>query len=206
MISCIFLEQNQVCKLLSTLRGISVHVPQEWCNMCQTESQIAMLKRRKIVLPDPKGKDLLEWAKECVAKGTVKMPPQAIERQKQKEEYEKIIAELPSRALQFEHLRKHAVEIAKYKLETGRVFVSGEWKAARLKLGCEECDKLRVNPKTSKWWCGCCGCNVVGLVGDKIGKADFEALTCGPWKEIDAAFLAKLESDSEDKAAGLKGV
>ena len=124
----------------------------------------------------------------------------------QKAEYEKIIAELPSRALQFDSLRKHAVEIAKYKRETGRVFVSDEWKAERLKLGCEECDKLRVNPKTGKWWCGCCGCNVVGLVGDKIGKADFEALTCGPWKEIDAAFLAKLESDSEDKAAELKGV
>jgi hypothetical protein len=137
---------------------------------------------------------LLEWVKECVANGTVKMPPQAVERQRKKEEYEKIIAELPSRALQFDSLRKHAVEIAKYQRETGRVFVSNEWKAERLKLGCKECEKLRINPKTKKWWCGCCGCNVVGLVGDKIGKADFEALTCGPWKEVDAAFLTKIQS------------
>jgi len=196
-------RQKTGCELIYILTGEWRHLPQSICNPETCKQKII----NTYSLPQlPEGKDLVEWAKECVANGTVKMPPQVEAIQKQKEEYEKIIAELPSRALQFDSLRKHAVEIAKYQRETGRVFVSDEWKAARLKLGCEECDKLRVNPKTGKWWCGCCGCNVVGLVGDKIGKADFEALGCGPWKEIDAAFLAKLESDSEDKAAELKGV
>lgn len=187
--SCVFLDNNQVCALLSVLKGVNVHVPSKWCEMCQANSPVAMLRRRGFDLPNlPEGKDLLEWANDCVANGTVKMPPQVVERQKQKEEYEKIIAELPSRALQFDSLRKHAVEIAKYQRKTGRVFVSDEWKAERLKLGCKECEKLRINPKTEKWWCGCCGCSVVGLVGDKIGKADFEGLPCGPWAEIDEKF------------------
>ena len=187
------------CELLTaTCDPRGFHVPESFCvrecSAVDMAIQKQTLRRFKVELPDPpEGKDLLEWAKECVADGTVKMPPQAVERQKQKEEYEKIIAELPSRALQFDSLRKHAVEIVKYKRETGRVFVSDGWKAERLKLGCEECDKLRTNPKTRKWWCGCCGCNVVGLVGDKCGKADFEALSCEHWKEIDAAFFSRIK-------------
>jgi len=122
-----------------------------------------------------------------------KIPPDKLQSlEKNRIEQEKAIAELPSRALQFEHIRKHAVEIAKYRRKTGRVFVNDKWKAKRLKLGCKECEKLRINPKNRKWWCGCCGCNVVGLVGDKVGKADFEALTCVAWTPIDAQFLAEL--------------
>ena len=198
------------CELLTTFRNPNgFHVPEAFCETrcgSNISAQIAMMKRFGVVLPQPpEGRDLLEWAKECVANGTVKMPPQAEAIQKQKAEQAKAMAELPPWFEQIDWARKHAVEIAAYKLRTGRILVSPEQKAERLTI-CDDCEKLWVNPKTQKKKCSTCGCSVMGLIGDKYGKADFEALTCGPWKEIDEKFLAEQESDSTEEGKRIKRV
>jgi len=154
---------------------------------CQPDDYIAqtrMLIRCGFELPTPpEGRDLLEWSKECVANGTVKMPPQAEAIQRQKAEQSKAMAELPSWFQQAKNLHKHAKQILDYWNQTGKILVTPEQKAERLAI-CDDCEKLWVNPKTQNKRCSECGCHLAEISGVELGKADFEALTCKNWPDI----------------------
>jgi hypothetical protein len=190
MIECEY-KGKSGCALIAAITGKCRLLPDSTCkDRCGPNDIVAQTKmaRQYFGLPTPPdGKDLLEWAKECVENGTVKLTPQAERVREQKVDQAKAMAELPSWFQQLGWARKHAIEIAAYKLKTGRILVSPEWKAARLDA-CDDCEKLWVNPKTQNKKCSTCGCNVVGLVGDNYGKADFEALTCDQWNPVDAKY------------------
>ena len=75
---CKYNTENR-CELLTTLVDQNgFYVPDSWCsNRCwpnNPDAQIAMLKKLGVDLPTPpEGKDLLEWAKEKIADGTIKV-------------------------------------------------------------------------------------------------------------------------------------
>jgi hypothetical protein len=182
-------KNNGRCELLTAVcdpRGF--HVPESFCvrecSAVDISKQKQTLKRFGAELPDPpEGTDLLEWAKECVANGTVKLPPQAEAIQKQKAEQAKAMAELPSWFQQAKNLHKHAKQILDHWNQTGKILVSPEQKAERLAI-CDDCEKLWENKKTGNKRCSGCGCHLSEVAGVELGKADFEALTCENWPKI----------------------
>ena len=205
-------KNSGLCELLTAVcdpRGF--HVPESFCvrecSAIDISKQKQTLKRFGAELPDPpEGKDLLEWAKECIANGTVKLTPQAEAIQQAKVDQAKAMAQLPSWFVQVKWAHKHAGLILAYKIKTkGHIRVTPEQKAERLAI-CDDCDKLWLNPKTQNKRCSECGCHLAEIAGIELGKADFEALSCGLWEEIDEKFLAEQESDSTEEGKRIKRV
>lgn len=101
------------------------------------------------------------------------------------------LSQLPSKLAQVGWLKKHVIEIAKYKREHGgEVFVTDEHKVARLGQ-CDLCDKVWKN-NAGHLRCSVCGCHLAEIVGVEVGKADFVALKCENkgknWVEVDKKF------------------
>jgi len=163
------------------------------CGPNDTKKQINILKKYfGVDVKLPENEDLLEWVRKEITSKRVIVPERIAQPHKQQAEQAKAIAELPSWFAQLKNLRRHAKEIAAYKLRTGRILVTFEWKTARL-AKCDECDKLWVNPKSGHKRCSGCGCHLEGLVGEKYGKADFAALSCERWEPIDSKYKELLK-------------
>ncbi|GAH10481.1 unnamed protein product [marine sediment metagenome] len=143
--------------------------------------------------PDPpEGMDLLDWAQQCVADGTVVIPgaKEKAERQaKQKEQREaeqaKLLeaatdAGLPDAKTQIKMLGKHAKQVVWHYLKTRRLYVTDDVLQKRLAI-CRECPSNKMVMKDGIMRCKLCGCGLdkSPLSILESGKAPYEALDCG---------------------------
>jgi len=215
---CKYKKTNGRCELLTTLCDQNgFHVPDSFCaDRCwpnHAPAQVKMLRRFNISLPGPpEGKDLLAWAKECVANGTVKLSDAAISAQQRKKEAEdhrqKLLAEMPKGFHLTANLMSHLAEIHRYYKKTkeegklgldgkpGQYYVSEKHELARLRK-CGNCpDGKMVIDDNGVMRCALktCGCYLNNPNNRPLleGKAKYIALGCdnGHWVEIDAAFSA----------------
>ncbi len=173
-----------------------------WCEtMCfanHPPAQLAMLRKFVPGFPDPpKGMDLLDWARQCVADGTVVIPgaKERTERQAQRKEQReaeraKLLedatdAGLPDAATQIKMLGKHAKQVIAHYVKTRRLHVSDNALEKRLTV-CRACPSGKMVMKDEIMRCKICGCGIdkSPLAILESGKAYYEALDCehGHWK------------------------
>ncbi len=212
MLQCVYNDnKSQECSLLLLL---SIHChSHNWCKVkCwpnHVSAQLAMLRRFAPDFPaPPEGKDLLEWAKEKIADGTVPIPgakerAEQAEQQREKREAEQAellaIAEelkLPNPAEQVVNLGRHLREVRRFKKATGRKYVTDEWFEARNDM-CAECPSERMKLVVEVMLCADCGCCLNKGKSGIAAKNRYEALPCSREHHdaIDAAFRARLGLD-----------
>ena len=172
-----------------------------WCvDRCwpnHPPAQLAMLRKFVPSFPEPPdGVDLLEWAKQCVADGTVVIPgaaeraEKAAKRKEQQQvEQAKLLEEatgagLPDAKTQIKMLGKHAKQVIVHYAKTRRMYVDDETLQKRLAI-CRECPSGKMVMKDGIMRCKLCGCGLdkSPLAILESGKAYYEALDCekGHW-------------------------
>ena len=177
--------KNNYCQLLFIF---DVHAPVKgnWCDdTCEGDcpgKQLAMLDKVGYKIPDPpNGVDLLDWAKECILSGKVRLSK--LERKiQEKEERANLLHEMPSGFRLVKSFARHLKEIHGHYKKTGIIYVTDERREARLRV-CRTCPskKLVITDKQAMR-CADCGCYLdiappIPFMGG--GKADYDALDCG---------------------------
>ncbi len=186
-----------------------VYISERWCaSSCwpnHVPAQLAMLRRFGIDLPVlPKDKDLLEWAKECIENGTVKLSDVAEKARQQKKEAEverqKLLDQLPKGVELTENLKRHLKEIAVHYVKTGEYYVTDEHEAARL-YKCDRCPDKQMIVKDGVMRCALktCGCYLNNPNNRPLlkGKAKYWATPCdnGHWAQVDE----NAEEENEER-------